>query len=547
MSPGALGEDTMKLAKVCAALWAVLGTVAIGCAVPTQAAPMVLHRANGAEPDTLDPAKATGVWENNIIGDMFIGLMTEDVHGQPVLGAAASYSVSPDGLVYTFKLRGGMTWSDGTPLTAADFVYSLRRLFDPKTASPYASILYPIKNAMNVNAGLDFSPELGVRALNEETLQITLAHPTPYFLSLLTHTTAMPVPRRAIEQFGDAWTKPDHIVVDGPYKLAQWVPNSIIRLTKNPRFYDAAHVAIGEVDYYPVADSSTVLKRFRAGDFDITNDFPAREYQVLKAGGYAGVTPSEVHVYPYVATTYVQFNVTRPPFDSAKVRRALSEAIDRKILTAKLLGDGEVPAYALVPPHMAHYENGPQLDFKNEPLAERQADAKRLLAEAGFSAAHPLKLTFRYRNRLDTKRVATAVAAMWKEVGVEAQLLSSDPQVHYNALRTGNFEVADAGWVADYNDAQNFLYLLQSNSGAMNYGRYSNPAFDALMKKADQTQSLAAREALLKQAEAIALRDEPLIPLFYGVSRALVKSYVKGYDDNTLGWHRTRYMSLAPH
>ena len=507
------------------------------------AQPVVLRRSNGAEPDSLDPHKTSGTWEANIIGDMLIGLMTEDMSGRPIYGSAMSHTESADGLGYTFKLRA-MTWSDGTPLTADDFVFAFQRILNPATASRYASLVYPIKNAQAVNGGKLPLTALGARAADPQTLEVTLENPTPYFINLLVHHTMFPVPRHVIDKVGDAWIKPEYIQVNGAYKLVEWVPNSIIRLARNTRFYDVANVQIDEIDYYPIADNSVALQRFRAGALDVTNDFPTREYQKLKSGGYTEVKPSEVHVFPYVATTYVLFNTQKPPFTDPQVRRALSLAIDRSAITDKILGTGQVPAYSLVPHGMANYDDGPELDFKEWPMDKRLAEAKRLLQSAGFTPDKPLRFTYRYRENVDTQRIAVALQAMWKTIGVDVQLLNSETATHYNALRTQDFDVADAGWVADYNDAEDFLFMLQSSAGQMNYGKYNNARYDALMAQAAQTHDLAARAGILKQAEQIELADEPLAPLFYSVSRSLVKDYVKGWQDNVLDWHRSRYLRI---
>lgn len=529
--------SALRLAFIAALAFAPIGASA--------ADKVVMHRSNGAEPDSLDPHKSSGTWENNIIGDMILGLMTENAKGETIYGAAESHKMSADGRVYTFQIRKDMTWSDGVPVTADDFVFALERILDPKTAAQYASILYPIKNAAAINQGRLPPVNIGARAIDAKTLEVTLENPTPYFLELLTHYTAFPVPKHKVAQLGDDWVKAGNYVSNGAYMLADWVPNSQVRLVRNPKFYDAANVKIDEVVFYPISDSSIALKRFRAGELHATNDFPTREYQKLKSGGYPEIKPSEVRVAPYTATSYIQFNTTKAPFNDARVRRALSLALDRETITDKVLGTGQVPAYALVPPGMANYGQGPELDFKGKPFAERQAEAKALLAEAGFTAANPLKFQYRYRENLDNRRIAIAVAAMWKEIGVSAELFNAETKVHYNALRTQDFEVADAGWVADYNDAENYLFLLQSTSGQMNYGKYANPAYDALMAKAAATTNLEARAAILRDAERIILGEQPLVPLFFSVSRSLVRSNVEGWEDNLLNWHRTRFMRIA--
>lgn len=500
---------------------------------------ITLRRGNGAEPDTLDPARSSAVWENNIISDLNEGLMTMDADGHPIYGAAISNTVSPDGLVYTYKLRDGLKWSDGVPVTAEDFVFSFQRILDPKTAAQYASVLYPIKNAQAVNEGKLPPSAVGVRAIDDKTVEITLEHPAPYLPTLLTHQTAQPTPKHTIEKYGEKWTTGGIMVTDGPYKLAEWIPNSDVKLVKNPFYYDADKVQIEVVYYYPIQDNTTELDRYKAGQLDFTDNIPVREISRLKKE-----LPGEVHIHPYMANSYLQINVHKKPFDDVRVREALDLAIDREIICDKILNAGEIPAYSFVPPGMANYEAGAELSFKSLTMDQRRAKARELLAQAGFGPSNPLKFTYRYMEGPDSRRVAIAVAGMWKEIGVQADLLNTEPRVHYNALRTQDFEVADAGWVADYNDAQNFLFLMESTSGQMNYSKYANPKYDTLMHQAAQTLDLKARAALLREAEQIILDDAPVIPEYFAATRQLVKPYVKGFKDNLLKWHRTRYMRI---
>ncbi len=500
---------------------------------------ITLRRGNGAEPDTLDPQKQSGTWENNITTDLNEGLMTYDAAGNTIYGVAISHTVSPDGLVYTYKLRDGVKWSDGVPLTAEDFVFSFQRILDPKTAAQYASLLYPIKNAEAVNEGKLPPSAVGVKALDDQTVQITLENPTPFLPTLLTHQVAQPVPKHVVEKYGDKWTAAGTMVTNGPYKLAEWIPNTDIKLVKNPYYYDADKVQIQVVYFYPIKDASTELARYKAGALDMTDSIPARELPELKAKW-----PDQVHVFPYTSTTYVQINVHKKPFDDLRVRQALSLAIDREIICDKVLNAGQTPAYSFVPPGMANYEAGAHVFFKDWTMDRRRAKARELLAAAGFGPDHPLKFTYRYRDSEDNRRVSIVLAGMWKEVGIQVELLNTETQVHYNALRTQDFEVADAGWVADYNDAENYLFLMESTSGQMNYSKYKNVKYDALMDQAAKTLDLKARADLLRQAEQLILDDVPVIPIYFGASRQLVKPYVKGFKSNLLKWHRTRYMRV---
>ncbi|MFZ1990936.1 MAG: peptide ABC transporter substrate-binding protein, partial [Alphaproteobacteria bacterium] len=441
--------------------------------------------------------------------------------------------------VYTYKLRDGLKWSDGVPVTARDFVFSFERILDPKTAGQYASVLYPIKNAQAVNEGKLPPSAVGVKALDDKTVQITLEHPTPYLPTLLTHQTAQPTPKHIIEKYGDKWTTGGIMVTDGPYKLAEWVPNSDVKLVKNPYYYDADKVQIDVVYYYPILDQSTELDRYKAGQLDFTDSMPVREIPRLQSE-----FPGQVHMHAYMANSYLQINVNKKPFNDVRVREALSLAIDRELICDKILNAGETPSYTFVPPGMANYEAGAALSFKYLTMDQRRAKARDLLAQAGFTLGNPLKFTYRYMESGDNRRVAIAVAGMWKQIGVQADLLNTDPRVHYNALRTQDFEVADAGWVADYNDAQNFLFLMESTSGQMNYSKYANPKYDALMHQAAATLDLKARAELLRDAEQIILDDAPVIPEYFAATRQLVRPYVEGFKDNLLKWHRTRYMRI---
>lgn len=528
----------MVWTRMIAAAFAALLTLS-SCSkapAPADAPGAVLRRGNTADPDTLDPQKTSTQYESNILNDMFEGLMAMDARANVIYGAAESHSVSPDGLIWTFKLRDA-TWSDGVPLTAEDFVFSFQRILNPKTAAKYASLVYPIKNARAVNEGRVPPESAGVRALDARTLEITLEQPTPYLPQLLTHITCQPVPKHIVEKAGDAWIKAGTMVTNGAYVLAEWIPNASITVVKNPRYHDAANVAIERVVYYPISDESVELKRFRAGELDYTASLPARALPELRTE-FKG----QVRVHPVFYSHYILFNVRKAPFSDVRVREALSLAIDRERIANQVLNAGQTPAYSFVPPEIANYETRGELEFRGRPLEERRARAKALLAQAGFDAAHPLKLTYRYREGLDQRRIAVAVQDLWKSIGVETELLNSEGRVHFNALRTQDYDVAHANWIADYNDAENFLFLFQSTSGQMNYTKFSNPDYDALMQRASVTMDLAARATILRQAEQLMLDTHPVAPLFFDASRRLVRSTLSGYEDNVLDYHLSRFL-----
>jgi oligopeptide transport system substrate-binding protein len=499
-----------------------------------------LHIANSGEPDTLDPHHVEGVWENRIIGDMFMGLTTEAPDASVIPGAAESWEVSDDGLVYTFKLRDH-TWSDGAPVTAEDFVFALRRILDPAEAAEYASLLYTIKNAKPLNEGaIEGMEQLGVRPLDARTLEITLESPTPYFIEQLTHYTAFPVPKHKVEELGDDWIKPGNIVGNGPYTVVEWLPNTHVKSEKNDAFYDAENVSIDTVYFYPAEERNAATKRFRAGEIDVQYDFASEQIDWLKEN-----LPDATRIHPWLGIYYYAFNTRKAPFDSPALRQALALAIDREAITDKVLRTGELPAYSFVPPGTGNYGEPAYVSWKDLGQEERLAQAKDLLADAGFGPDNPLKLQLRYNTSENHKKVAIAVAAMWKQLGVQTELFNAEVKVHYNDIQEGNFEVARAGWIADYNDAHNFLYLMDSSTGVLNYAGYASAEFDRLMAEASATADLDARADLLRQAEAVAMADMPNIPIYYYVSKDLVAQHVQGWVDNVKDIHRTRWLSVS--
>ena len=516
---------------------AILGFSQAGPAFSGQ----TLRRGNGAEPGSLDPHHIDGAWEVEISNDLFLGLTTEDAEAKPIPGAAESWTVSGDGLAWTFKLRPGLLWSDGTPLTATDFVYAFRRLLDPKTAAKYASIQYVIKNAAAVNSGKAPIESLGVRAVDNGTVEISLEAPTPFLPGLMAHVTAMPVPAHVIRKYGDDWIKPGHMVSNGPYALVEDRPHDFIALKKNPRFYDAAHVAIDDVVFYPVDDENISLTRFRARELDLSLGFPIDQLSWLQQN-----MPGEAHVVPGLVNSYIAFNLRRPPLNDGRVRRAISLCLDREVLTSKVARDQSTPAYAFVPPGMANYVNSARLDFAPWPAARRIDQAIHLLADAGFNDGHPLTLEYLYMNGIQARRMAIAEAAMLKRCGIVLHLLANEPKVHYRTIQEGDFTMAAAAWGADYNDAQNFLYLLDSRSLGFNYGGYSSPRFDTLMDQAKTEMDPAKRAAILAQAEQTALDDSAIAPLTFPTTRMLVAPQVRGYVDNVVNSHPTRWISLMP-
>jgi len=525
------------IARSSIAALAVVAALGLGSVTAT-AAENALRIANMGEPDTLDPHNASGTWENRILGDMFLGLTTEAADGSVIPGAAETWTVSEDGTVYTFAIRDH-TWSDGTPVTADDFVFSLRRILDPQTAAKYASLLYPIKNAEAVNTGKAPLENLSVRAVDDKTLEITLESPTPYFLAQLTHYTAWPVPKHAVEKHGTDWVKKENIASNGAYMLDEYLPNTHVKLVKNPKFYDAANVAIDTLYFYPGEDRAQALKRFRAGEVDVSTDFASDQIKWLLEN-----MPDQTRIAPYLGIYYYVMNTEKEPFTDPRVRQALSMAIDRETIVDKVMKTGEVAAFSFVPPGTGNYGEPSYVNWKGMGADERVAKARDLLAEAGYGPDNPLKFTLRYNTSENHKRIAIAVSSMWKKLGVQAELFNSEVKVHYNDLQEGDFQIARAGWIADYDDPQNFLYLLETKTGPMNYGNFSNADFDGLMEEAARTTDLDKRADLLAQAERVAMDAQANIPIYYYVSKNLVSDRVDGWADNAKDIHRSRWLSL---
>ena len=368
---------------------------AIGfCAVlASQAsAEMVYHRGNTAEPETLDPNKASTTYEANILRDLFEGLVMPDARANIIPGVAESWRISDDQTVYTFKLRADAVWSNGDPVTADDFVYAFRRLEDPATAAEYASMLYVVKNAEAINAGKMRPEEIGARATGAKTLEITLNSPTPYFLEMLTHQATYPVHQASVERLGADWTKTGNLISNGPFMLAERVPNDHIKIVKNPRFHDATDVALDAVIFYPTEDRSAAIKRFQAGELDSNDELPIEQLVELreKFGG-------QVHIAPYLGVYYCYINLRKAPWSDPQLRRAISMAIDREFLATKVWGGAMFPAYGLVSPGIEGYRPY-QAEYADAPEIDREDEAARILETLGYGPDNPLKLELRYEH-----------------------------------------------------------------------------------------------------------------------------------------------------
>jgi oligopeptide transport system substrate-binding protein len=505
---------------------------------PAQAE-MVFHRGNIGEPDSLDPHLTTSGYATNIIFDMFIGLTTVDAKANVMPGAAESWAVSEDGKEYVFTLRDGMVWSDGTPVTAGDFEYAFKRMLDPATASRGAPMFYMIENARSVNGGQMPVDDLAVTAIDDRTLEIKLNAPTPFFLELVVHR-CFPVPRWAIEEHGREWTRAENIVVNGAFKLEEWVPQTSVKVVRNPTFFDADSVALDAVVYYTTEDLSAAFNRYRADDLDMIISFPPSQLDWIKEN-----LADDLRMTQNLGLEYITFNTTKAPFDDPRVRLALSMALDRETLTNRVMRGGEAGAYSLIPVGSREGYAPAFADYRDQSQSERNARAKALLAEAGYGPDNPLSFSFRYNTQEVLRRVAAAVAAMWQRgLDVNVSLLNSDLNVLNADLRNGDYEVARYQWFGEHRDPSTFLYLLESDAIGDNHSKYDNPAYDVLMQQAYASADIEQRMRLMAEAERIVMDEAPIAPLNFYVSKRLVKPFVKGLEDNVRGINLARYVSI---
>jgi oligopeptide transport system substrate-binding protein len=500
--------------------------------------------ANGPDPSSLDPNTAGGgTWEGNIFYDVMDGLTIDDKAGGTIPGVATSWETSPDGLTWTFHLRNSL-WSDGEPVTADDFVFSWERVLDPKTAAEYASLIYFIKNAKPINDGKMAPTALGVEAADPHTLVIHLEHPAPFLLEVLKHQVMLPVPKHAVLKWGDRWATPEHYVDNGPYLITGWKLGDRVHAVKNPRFSGKTPLCVDEINWYTTLDPATAERRFRSGEIDHDTDGTISSNRIDRLRRDLG--PGQVHVAPYLGVGYLAFNERLPKFKDARVRNALSMAIDRDFVTQKLLRGARVSTVIFVPPGVANYQQIDPPYWAKMTFPERQTEARRLLAAAGYGPNHPLKVEIKHRNSSDPTLIMPAIQSDWKEIGVQATLASEEVQIAYQDYKNANFEIADAGWIADYNDPMTFLYLFDSRTGDNNYGGYNNAAYDHLIDLANAEKDLEKRKEILRQAEMMMQADQPIVPLWDTSSLNLVSPRIaSGYADNINDHHPVRYMCMT--
>jgi oligopeptide transport system substrate-binding protein len=488
---------------------------------------VILRRGNGPEPESLDPHGARSEAALTILRDLYEGLTAIGADGTPVLAAADHYDISADGKSYRFHLRTAH-WSNGESVVAEDFAAAWRRLVDPHTGAQYADILRQVRGAAAIASGTATPATLGVHADDAQTLMVELANPTPYFLSILAHPATFPINRNSLAAHGRGFAKPGVMVSNGAFVLTRWDFGSHLVAVRNTEYWNDKATQLDGVEYYSFADAATELRAFRTGQVDVTSTIPAAQLPWIKE--HLG---QMLHIAPQLAVYYLGLNLRKPPFDkSRELRQALSLTIDRERLVQSITGAGEAPAYTFVPAQIDGY-SPPMPEYAAWSMPQRIARARRLLRDAGMEGNSPT-VELRYNSGELHNRIAVAVAQMWKDaLGVNVTLRAEEFKVLLQDIERGDVTVFRASWLGDYNDAYGFLQVLQSGFG-INLPHYANPAYDDFLERAAGENDRVRRRTLLQNAEALMLADQPLIPLFFYVSKHLVDTGLHGWHDNAM-------------
>ncbi|MBD2797095.1 oligopeptide ABC transporter substrate-binding protein OppA [Xenorhabdus sp. 18] len=522
-------KKTSKLGQLISSIVLLSFPVAQGIAATVPAGVTLAEKQevtvnNGVEVTSLDPHKVEGAPETIIIRNLLEGLVTTGPNGETVPGVAERWENEGD-KVWTFYLRNNAKWSDGKPVTAQDFVYSWRRLADPNTGSPYTSYLQYayIQNVDDILKGVKSPEQLGVKALDDHRFQVTLSQPVPYLVDMLSHTALKPVRQDVVEKWGNKWTLPENYIGNGAYRLKDWVVNERIVLTRNPLYWNDKESIIEKGTFLPVVSGVSGVNRYRSGEIDITdNAIPPDLYQKMKQD-----IPDQLRISPYLCTFYYEINNQKPLFKDKRVREAIKLSLDRDIITDRIMGQGQIPAYGFTPTYIG---GGLAInpDWASWTQEQRNQRARELLQEAGFDASHPLKFTLLYNTSDQNKQQAIAAASMWqKNIGAKVTLQNQEWKTSLQNRHQGNYDVARATWCGDYNEPSSFLNILLSTS-SNNTGFYQSAAFDHLLKQALAAKDDAARKAFYQQAEAQLDKDSGLIPIYYRVSVRLIRPTVGG-------------------
>lgn len=531
----------------CKALLSV--AVLVACAAngaeqtaPDLSAEQVLTVSLDNAPTTLDPLLTTETATQHVLDDLFEGLVTLGIDGKPVPGVARDWTVSADEKTWQFHLRPDARWSNGSPVTAQDFIYAWRREVDPKTGAAYAQSLAPLLNAQEIEAGKMPPSSLGVESPDPQTLVIHLTAPVPYLLDILNQQYFYPLYEPAISKWGDEWVLPEHMISNGAFRLEEDVRSTRVVLRKNPYYWDARSVRLERVTYLVLPDPSVHALRFQSGEVQFAYTFPSSQYQWLNSH-----FPEQAVTAPYLGTLLIEFNMQAKPFkDNLPLRRALSMAIDRDALTRYLKRGLNVSAVDLVPPLLGYTQADPAWAKLSD--TQRYEEARRLYNEAGYSAAHPLRLELSIPSQgPDSRHVFEAVIAMWYEhLGAEVALDQRELKVLLQEEKLHKVALYQFAWTGDFPDPLTFLGLFSTGSET-NFADYSSSSFDGLMGQAERSATPDKRYQLLTQAENILNDDAAMIPLFYYGSRHLIKPYVKGWQNNLIDRHPSRFMYILEH
>jgi len=503
----------------------------------------VLHRGIGSEVSDLDPQTAMNIAEVDIVSALFEGLVAEDpVDLRPVPGLASRWSIASDRLTYTFYLRPEAKWSNGDPLTSADFLAAWQRILTPALGAENAGMLYVLQGAEAFHKGASKSfAQVGVSAPDAHTLRVTLEHPTPYFLSLLTHPAWHPVPLKVIAEKGDAyargnpWTRPATHVGNGPFRLKSWQPNRLIVVEKSPTYWDAARVRLNAIHFHPIESIESEERTFRAGQLHITYALPFG-----KVDAYRRNSPQLLRIDPYLNSYFFRFNTRQAPLNNERVRRALSLALDRTAIVEKVLRGGQLPATSLTPPGMPDYT-------PPDVVRSDVAAARALLTEAGFPGGKGLPtLEILFNTSGNHRLIAEAIQEMWRrELGIEVKMVNQEFKVVLAERRAGRFQILLSDWVGDYMDATTFLDLWRSDSGN-NHTGWANSEYDALLFTAARNPDPVARAQQLQRAETIMLNAAPVVPIYFNTHVFLLHPAVKGWNSTLLDHHPYKHVWLEP-
>lgn len=503
----------------------------------------ILHWGNGAEIQDLDGQIVTGIPEHTVLMALMEGLVAPNpVDLGPEPGVAERWDVSADGRTYTFHLRADARWSDGTPVTAEDFLLSYRRMLTPSLGASYANMIYDyVDGAAEYHRGehADFE-RVGFRARDARTLEVRLKHPTPYFLNILAnHYSWWPVPVKVVERFGGldrkgtAWTRPENFVGNGPFRLKSWRPDQVLIVEKNPLYWDADRVRLREIHFHPIESQDTEERMFRTGRLHRTNDVPLSKIDV-----YRRENPELLRIDPFLGVYFYRFNTTRPPFSDSRVRRAFALAIDRESLVRNVTRGGQAPAYHFTPPGVPGYAPRARLEGDLD-------EARRLLAEAGFPGGAGLpSIDLLYNTHDNHRLIAEAIQQMWRtNLGAGVRLVNQEWKVYLDTTETLAYDLSRAGWIGDYIDPHSFLEIFVTGGGN-NHTGWGDPEYDALHARALAAPDDDARFALYERMEEILMRELPVLPIYHYTRVKLLHPSVRGFHPTLLDLHPFKHLHL---